>query len=104
MRLNGDKAEIDSFILSCRALGRGIETAICNQLKQSVFEDLKSRELSARFAPTAKNKPAANFVERQGFEHTAISEDGIVCYCLLKQDGKELPAPGIHLTIKEKLK
>ena len=103
LRLNGDKAEIDSFILSCRALGRGIETAICNQLKQSVFEDFKSRELSARFAPTAKNRPAANFFDQQGFEHTVASEGGQFDYCLLRQDSSELPAPGIDVTIKENL-
>jgi FkbH-like protein len=62
----GDVAEVDSFLMSCRILGRRIEfrffDAIVNQLKKQKIE-----KLHATFIKTAKNQPAENFYKDFGF-------------------------------------
>jgi amino acid adenylation domain-containing protein/FkbH-like protein len=58
---------LDTFLMSCRVLGRGVEKSILAGLKQyaKVF-DLNEIEMS--FYPTQKNKPALNFIEENAFE------------------------------------
>ena len=53
---------VDTFLLSCRAMGRGVEHQMLARLGTIAIEkDADSVEL--RFMPTSKNKPAANFLE-----------------------------------------
>ena len=57
---------IDTFLLSCRIMGRGVENAILSQiLKEAKLNGVK--ELRAEFIPTSKNKPAENFLADYGF-------------------------------------
>ena len=57
---------IDTFLLSCRIMGRGVENAILSQiLKEAKLNGVK--ELRAEFIPTPKNKPAENFLADYGF-------------------------------------
>lgn len=65
--------ELDSFLLSCRVIGRTVETAFL----AVVIEEARSRGCStmrAWFIPTKKNAPAKDFLPSQGF--TLISDDG----------------------------
>ena len=58
---------IDTFLLSCRIMGRGVENAILSQ----ILKDAKANgvdEVKANFIPTQKNKPAENFLSDYGFE------------------------------------
>ena len=58
--------------MSCRVLGRGVESAFLWQ----VIEDLTGRgvtTLTARVVPTAKNGPVMDFLPRHGF--TCDSQD-----------------------------
>ena len=58
---------IDTFLLSCRIMGRGVENAILSQ----ILLDAKNNgieEIRAEFIPTQKNKPAENFLSEFGFE------------------------------------
>jgi FkbH-like protein len=64
---DGATLHIDSLLMSCRALGRGVETALMNFIKQQFIEHAGLAVLSAEFIPTAKNKPAANYFTEQGF-------------------------------------
>ncbi|HEX2675793.1 MAG TPA: HAD-IIIC family phosphatase [Polyangiales bacterium] len=64
---------IDTLLLSCRVLGRGVEHAMLRQLGQLARERGLSR-LEAPFAPTKKNQPALNFLESLGAEKTADGE------------------------------
>ena len=61
-------SEIDTFLLSCRVLARGVETALlaflCDRARA-----LGHRELRGRFVPTPRNAPAADFFARHGFAH-----------------------------------
>jgi FkbH-like protein len=92
---NRGEPEIDSFILSCRAMGRGIETVMCNRLKQIAFQELGAASLQARFEPTRKNRPAESFYEGQGFEVVYRDDDGRKLYRLHRENSSELPCQGI---------
>tara|TARA_Y100000590_G_scaffold111755_1_gene127425 strand:+ start:3036 stop:4784 length:1749 start_codon:yes stop_codon:yes gene_type:complete len=63
---NKDFWVIDTFLLSCRIMGRGIETAILNEIIKDAKES-GIREVRANFFPTTKNKPAENFLSEFGF-------------------------------------
>jgi len=67
VKTEGLTAEIDSFMLSCRILGRGIENAFLNVVLNSLFEK-GIREITASFIPTAKNVQVEKFYDRNGFE------------------------------------
>lgn len=56
-------AELDTFLMSCRVLGRFIEDQILDHVVKELRSDGLSR-LSVRFVPTRKNAPARTFVER----------------------------------------
>jgi FkbH-like protein len=57
---------IDSFLLSCRVIGRGIETALLACIGQRAFE-MGARQLIGEFIPTKKNALCANFYADHGF-------------------------------------
>ena len=68
LRNHGNEVVLDSLLLSCRALGRGIGTATMNCAKQEVQAHFGCGRMIAQFIPTAKNQPAAGFLARQGLE------------------------------------
>lgn len=53
---------VDSFMLSCRVLGRGVEQAMMRHLAQ-LAEDHGRDHLLIPFIPTAKNLPARHFLD-----------------------------------------
>jgi predicted enzyme involved in methoxymalonyl-ACP biosynthesis len=67
------EAEIDTLLLSCRILGKNIETDfvqyIFNKLKVSGIQTLK-----ANYIKTLKNNQVSEFYDRLGFEVENISE------------------------------
>ncbi len=65
VRLDADQAELDSFLLSCRVLGRRVEHAVLSTLRKIAGERGAAR-FGGRFAPTAKNVPAAEFLASIG--------------------------------------
>ncbi len=72
-RLEDENAFIDSFLLSCRILGRKIEFAFLNK----VVEHLRARgikTIDALYIKTEKNKAASDFYPKAGF--SAVSADG----------------------------
>jgi FkbH-like protein len=64
---DGRKASIELFLLSCRILGRGIESAfltvVINRLYQRGIQVVTSQ-----FIPSSRNEQTANFYETFGFE------------------------------------
>jgi len=62
----GDVWEIDTLLLSCRVLGRGVETALLSALAAAARAS-GARALRGQFIPTAKNAPAADIYERHAF-------------------------------------
>ena len=57
---------IDSFLLSCRVLGRGVEHALLSAITRKAIER-GARRMLGEFIPTAKNAPAAGFFADGGF-------------------------------------
>lgn len=58
---------IDTFLLSCRIMGRGIEDGILAYiLKKAKEENVKT--VKGEFIPTKKNTPSANFLQDYGFK------------------------------------
>lgn len=55
-------SDIDSFLMSCRVLGRGIEERVLTFIRS------KHPSLSAKYIPTAKNALVEDFYEKNGFE------------------------------------
>jgi predicted enzyme involved in methoxymalonyl-ACP biosynthesis len=57
---------IDTLLLSCRVLGRGVETALLKAAVDDLMAGGATR-LSGRFVPSAKNAPASGFFLAHGF-------------------------------------
>jgi FkbH-like protein len=65
-RDEADACEIDTFLLSCRVIGRTVETALLSHLARSAA-DRGRQYLTGWFLPTKKNAPAQDFYETHGF-------------------------------------
>lgn len=77
--ING--TEIDSLLLSCRILGKGIESAFTKKVME-LLRDEGYSDLSARYCPTAKNGQVKDFYDRCGFTVTDINESGDKTYSI----------------------
>ncbi|MCW3059420.1 MAG: hypothetical protein JWQ02_1241 [Capsulimonas sp.] len=71
VRKGVDVWEIDSFLLSCRVLGRGVEDALLTYLL-SEATSAGASTMRGLFAPTAKNAPAAGFYDKQGWTPSGV--------------------------------
>ena len=71
----GEQCEIDTFLLSCRVIGRTIETALLAHLAEGAGQRGRKR-LAGWFVPTRKNAPARDFYEQHGFELQMTSCEG----------------------------
>ncbi|HBL25667.1 MAG TPA: hypothetical protein DD490_02405 [Acidobacteria bacterium] len=72
---SGDREALDveTFLLSCRVLGRGVERRVLAELGR-LAHARGLRRIELRFVPTAKNRPALEFLEAvasPGRGHTA---------------------------------
>jgi FkbH-like protein len=61
-----DVWRLDIFLMSCRVLGRGVETSFLADIANELLKR-GGRRLSARFVPTARNAVCADFLPRHGF-------------------------------------
>lgn len=86
--LDSPEACIDSFVLSCRAMGRGIETAILNHVKTFCFAQAGCTALVAQYVPTAKNAPTRELYDEHGFALTATDATGARHYRLDRRDSE----------------
>jgi len=88
----GEKAIIDSFLLSCRVVGRKLETAILTYLSLAAKEKNYS-ELYAEFVPTKKNKPSEQIYPQYNFKIFSKLKNQVI-YCLsLNEENKMLKYP-----------
>ncbi|MGD0898119.1 MAG: HAD-IIIC family phosphatase [Thermoguttaceae bacterium] len=58
--------ELETLLISCRALGRGIEDAVLHELLLQVRS--RGKRLLARYVPGPRNGPVKAFLQRCGFE------------------------------------
>ena len=65
-RTTGEACVIDSLLLSCRVIGRGVETALLAQIAATAVRD-GATQLVGEYVPTKKNAPCATFYTDHGF-------------------------------------
>lgn len=76
-----DSVNIDTLLLSCRILGKGIEEAFL----KTVFNLLRLdgyRHVTAAYLPTARNAQTADFYDRMGMECIALQPGGAKSYVM----------------------
>lgn len=82
VRREGEECWIDSFLLSCRVIGRGIETALLSHIARRAA-GFGAKILIGEYVESAKNTPCADFYPRNGFETDGrAGNDGSRCYRL----------------------
>lgn len=74
-------AIIDSLLLSCRILGKDIETAFVSAIINHLYKN-GIRTIKATYVPTLKNGLVADFYDRIGFSCTEVRESGIKEYSI----------------------
>jgi hypothetical protein len=74
LRVDNTVAVVDTFLLSCRVLGRGVEESVVRQLGLWAH-DLGLKYLKFEYRPTPRNAPAREFLHRAfaQFEVNAVS-------------------------------
>ena len=96
-QISGEAASLEGFIMSCRSMGRGVETAILNNIKRELFENRGVGVLDGVYIPTRKNKPAGEFYTEQGFAAEEGAGSGEQRYRLEKSASSDLPTHGISV-------
>jgi FkbH-like protein len=95
--VNGN--EIDTFLLSCSILGKGIEKAFVKQ----ILLELRNQgltELKASYLPTAKNAQVKDFYEKCGFNCLSENVDGCKQYVLELKDADLEIEKYYHIKLK----
>lgn len=90
---------IDTFLLSCRILGKGIEMAFVKTVISLLSSD-GFEILTASYLPTAKNVQVKDFWEKAGFACTQENEDGSKSYSLLLPDADVEIKEYYRITVK----
>jgi FkbH-like protein len=97
---NGDICEIDTFLLSCRVIGRAVETALLSYVAHEAASG-GMRSIKGWYLPTRKNAPSKDFYPKHGFkminendgkmlfEHDLSSEIGWPDWIELRTDRSE---------------
>lgn len=79
MRCQEQSAEIDTFLLSCRVISRGVESALLAWLAAEAARR-HCTTLSGWFLPTRKNAPCRDFYSEHGFRAAKEEENGAVLW------------------------
>jgi predicted enzyme involved in methoxymalonyl-ACP biosynthesis len=79
---------VDTFLMSCRVIGQGIESALLAHIREAAEAD-DARSLVGEFRPSAKNAQVRDFYERHGFAPCDNGGDGVLTTQLA------LPAPAL---------
>ena len=98
-RLQGEVCEIDTFLLSCRVIGRTVETAIFAWLAQE-SRSRGANILQGWFVPTSKNAPAREFYRAHDCKLVA-SEDGRTLWALDLRESEIKCPEWIRLTFRK---
>lgn len=75
IRREAEQVEIDSFLMSCRIMGRFIEDMIIDFIERK-YRYQGFKQITAAYLKTKKNLPVANLFERLGYVLLEQDEDG----------------------------
>jgi FkbH-like protein len=92
-RAQGGRFEIDTLLMSCRVLGRGVETLVLAELGRLAAE-AGCAEIVGVYRPTARNGMVADLYSRHGFAPAGVGEDGETRW---SADPRTLTAAGIPI-------
>jgi FkbH-like protein len=87
---------LDLWLMSCRAIGRGVEQFMFNRMLEAARVE-NAACIDAVYLPTAKNEMVRDLLPRLGF--AAIGESGR--YRLQPSEAALLPCPGLHAATAE---
>lgn len=96
---NLNEVEIDTFLLSCRILGKGIEIAFIKR----ILIELRNQgvtEVKAEYIPTAKNAQVKDFYEKCEFPCVTEETDGSKQYALNIENADLSIKDYYHITVK----
>jgi FkbH-like protein len=79
IRYEGATAIVENFFMSCRVIGRGIETGVWSHIVADVVKQ-GCAKLSAEFIPSAKNAQVSDFFSRLGMPLITQSDEGTRYY------------------------
>lgn len=91
--------EIDSLLLSCRIMGRGVETAMLSVLAADA-KAAGALRLRGIIIPTAKNAPARTLYSAHGFTHSGEDAEGQVWELDLHASAIQAP-PWLTLSVRD---
>ncbi|MCX7921502.1 MAG: HAD-IIIC family phosphatase [Clostridia bacterium] len=74
--VNGSRLLLDTFLLSCRILGRNVEEAVLCGLKRYCIEN-SIDFIEIKYKPTSRNKPFNDFLEKTGWVCHSEKEDWV---------------------------
>ncbi len=97
-RSDGDACEIDTLLLSCRVIGRTVESAILSFLAEEARARGMNR-LEGWYRPTRKNKPAESVYSTHNFELREQTDEGSQWVLDLRKATVDCP-PWIQLTVQ----
>jgi len=92
-------SEIDTFLLSCRILGKGIEKAFIKKMHQLLKKD-GLVGLEASYLPTPKNAQVKDFWKEMGYTCISEAEDGSKRYSIRLQDADVSIEDYYNITVK----
>lgn len=98
-RIEDKKAVIDTLLLSCRILGKGIENIFVKSVINRLIEN-GIEEFEAEYIPTAKNSQVSDFYDRIGFQ-TINNMEGKNLYRYIPENRFEIES---NYTVKFKNK
>ncbi len=84
VHIDGSTAQLDTFLMSCRVIGRNIEVAFLNYIVQ-YLQRAGVTLLNSSYSKTLKNSQVSLFYESQGFTVT-MEKDGKKNYCVELKD------------------
>jgi FkbH-like protein len=86
----GDVCTVDTLLMSCRVIGRTLETAILHFLEKRAFSR-GAAVLRGEYLPTAKNGPCRDFYGSHGFSATAADGDAVLWTKSVRESGTACP-------------
>jgi len=91
LKVDGEVVDIDTFLLSCRVIGRTVETAMLSKVDRFA-RSVNARKLTGWFYPTKKNEPAKNIYSSNGFTAAKQTESGTLWQFDLTENSIEQPS------------
>lgn len=99
LRYAGRRAVIDTFLLSCRVLGRGIEDAFLQHALELAGKH-GSEVAVGEFCQTRKNEQVKGFYSKQGFRMVHLEDEAVDETFVVELSAQSLPETGYFKEIR----